>query len=102
MFFEAHMDNRDDPEILAVAPLPSAEERRRRETSMDGLEIALSMLDGDDLSAQRRGELALVRLMVIAIEGIIYTDDHYLGVRTKTAKDLVREFKRVYPEASEV
>jgi len=34
IFMRTHMDNRDDPEILAVVPLPSAEERRRREVML--------------------------------------------------------------------
>lgn len=92
------MENPNDPEVLAVIPLPTAAEPRRREISMDGIEIAVSMLDGPDLTERKRRELALVRLMVIAIEGILYTDDHYLDVRIETARDLLRELRHCYPE----
>ncbi len=59
-------------------------------------------MDGPELSEHRRRELALARLMAEAIGVILYTGEDDLDVRTKTAKDLVRELKRVYPEASEV
>ena len=96
------MDNRDDPELLAVVPLPSAEERRRREISMNGIEIAVSMLDGSDLSEHRRRELALARLMAVALDVILNTGESDLDVRVETAKDMIREFKHVYPETREL
>ena len=90
MFVEdTHMDNRDDPDILAVAPLPTVAERRRRETSMNGIEIAVSMLDGPDLSEHRRRELALVLRMDAAMDVILNTDESQLDVRIETAKDLL-------------
>jgi hypothetical protein len=96
------VDNPDNPEILAVVPLPSAEERKRREISMDGVEIAVSMMGGDDLSEHRRGELALVLLMNSAMDVLLNTSESDLDIRIETAKDIIRECKRVYPRASEI
>jgi hypothetical protein len=67
-----------------------------------GLEHVLSMLEGPELTEQRRGELGLVRLMVIAIEMILYTGESDLDIRIENAKDMIREFKHVYPEAREI
>lgn len=69
---------------------------------MDGIEIAVSMLDGADLSEHRRKELALVLLMNAAIDVILNTGEDNLDIRIETAKDLVREFKHVYPETREI
>jgi len=99
MFFEAHMDN---PELHAVVPLPSAEERRRREISMNGIEIVVSMLDGPELSEHRRRELALVLQMDAAIDTLLNTGEDGLGVRIETAKDLLREIHVLYPETREI
>jgi hypothetical protein len=96
------MEHRDDPEILAVVPLPSAAERRRREISMNGVEIAVSMVDSPDLSEHRRKELALVLLMDAAIEVLLNTGEDGLDIRVETARDLVRELKCVYPETREI
>jgi hypothetical protein len=101
-FEDTHMDNRDDPEILAIAVLPSAEGRRRREIDMNGVEIAVSMLDGPNLPEHRRKELALVRLMAVAIDVILNTGESDLDTRIETARDMIREFRNVYPEACEV
>jgi hypothetical protein len=60
------------------------------------------MLDGPELTECRRGELALVRLMVTAIEMILYTGDSDLDIRIENAKDMIREFKYVYPEARDI
>ena len=60
------------------------------------------MLDGPELTERRRGELALVRLMVLAMELLLYTGDSDLDIRIENAKDMIREFKRVYPEAREI
>ena len=69
---------------------------------MTGLDHVLSMLDGPELTERRRGELALVRLMVLAMELLLYTGDSDLDIRIENAKDMIREFKRVYPEAREI
>ena len=44
------------------------------------------MLDGPELTERRRGELALVRLTVTAIEMILYTGDSDLDIGSKTRK----------------
>jgi hypothetical protein len=67
-----------------------------------GLDHVLSMLDGPELTERGRGELALVRLMVTAIKMILYTGDTDLDIRIENAKDMIREFKHVYPEAREI
>ena len=69
---------------------------------MSGLDHVLSMLEGTELTERRRGELALVRLMATAIEMILYTGDSDLDIRIENAKDVIREFKHVYPEAREI
>ena len=60
------------------------------------------MLEGPDLTERRRGELALVRLMAVAMELLLYTGESDLDIRIENAKDMVREIKRVYPEAREI
>ena len=69
---------------------------------MTGLDHVLSMLEGPDLTERRRGELALVRLMAVAMELLLYTGDSDLDIRIENAKDMIREFKHVYPEAREI
>jgi hypothetical protein len=69
---------------------------------MNGIEIAVSMLDGPDLSEHRRRELELVLLMDAAIEVLLNTGEDGLDIRIETARDLVREFRNLYPEAFEV
>ena len=69
---------------------------------MTGLDHVLSMLDGPELTERRRGELALVRLLAVAMELLLYTGDSDLDIRIENAKDMVREIKRVYPEAREI
>lgn len=63
------MDNPDNPEILAVVPLPSAEERRRR-------------------------EVLLARVMLVAIDIVLAGDSFGL----ETARDLGKELRHAYPE----
>jgi hypothetical protein len=63
------VNNPDTPEVLAVMPLPSAEERRRR-------------------------EIMLARVMLVAIDLIL--SGERLGL--ETARDLVREVRHCYPE----
>ena len=59
-------------------------------------------MDGPDLSEHRRKELALARLMAEAIGIMLYTGETGLDIRIETAKDMIREFKRVYPETREL
>ncbi len=59
-------------------------------------------MDGPELSEHRRRELALARLMAEAIAVILYTGEDDLDVRIDTARDMVREFKHVYPETREI
>jgi hypothetical protein len=63
------MDNPDNPEILAVVPLPSAEERRRR-------------------------EVLLARMMLVSIDIVLAGES--LGL--ETARDLGKELRHAYPE----
>ena len=63
------MDNTKTPEVLAVVPLLSSQERRRR-------------------------EILLVRLMLIAIDIVLAGES--LGL--ETARDLFREVRHCYPE----
>jgi hypothetical protein len=67
----------DEPEMLAVAVIPSAEERRRR-------------------------ELVLARLLLLALEMLLSEGHTELAVKIETAKDMIREFKHVYPETLSV
>lgn len=59
----------DNSEVLAVVPLPSPEERRRR-------------------------EVLLARLMLLAADIVLSGEPLWL----ETARDLVREIKHTYPE----
>jgi hypothetical protein len=72
------------------------------EKTMYGIDCAVSIADGPELSEHRRKELALARLMAVAIGVILYTGDSDLDIRVETAKDMVREFKNVYPETREL
>jgi hypothetical protein len=72
-----HVDNPDSPEALAVVPLPTIEERRRRER-------------------------VLARLLVITLDMLLSEGHTDLALRIETAKDMIREFKHVYPEAMNV
>jgi len=76
--------------------------KKKLEINVYGIEIAVSMLDGPDLSEHRRRELALVRLMAVAIDVILNTGEDGLDVRIETAKDLVREMQVLYPESREI
>lgn len=69
---------------------------------MFGIELAVSIMDGDDLSEHRRKELALARLMAETIGVILYTAESDIDVRIEAAKDMVREFKHVYGETTEL
>jgi hypothetical protein len=65
------MKNNDSQEILVVVPLPTAQERRRRETM-------------------------LARVMLVAIDLVLSGE----GLGLETALDLVREVWHCYPELS--
>jgi len=67
-----------------------------------GIDLAVSIMDGADLSEHRRKELALARLMAETIGVILYTGESDVDVRIEAAKDMVREFKHVYEETREL
>lgn len=69
---------------------------------MFGIDLAVSMMDGPELSEKRRKELALARLMAAAIGVVLYTGDADADIRIETAKDMIREVRHVYPEVCEV
>ena len=69
---------------------------------MYGIDLAVSILDGPELSERRRRELALAQLMAVAIGVMLYTGESDLDIRIETAKDMIREFKHVYPETREL
>jgi hypothetical protein len=66
-------ENSDEPEVLAVALIPAPEERKRRER-------------------------VLARLLLLALEMLLSEGHTDLSVKIETAKDMIREFKHVYPE----
>jgi hypothetical protein len=63
------MESENDPEVLAVVPLPSANERRCR-------------------------QVMLARLLLVAVDMTLAGEP--LGL--ETARDLNRELRHVYPE----
>ena len=63
------MEKKNQPEVLAVVPLPSAEDRRRR-------------------------EIMLARVMLVVIDLVLSGEP--LGL--KTARDFFRELRYAYPE----
>jgi hypothetical protein len=63
------MNKPESPEVLAIVPLPSAEERRRR-------------------------EIMLARVMLVAIDLALSGE----GMGLATARDLVREVRHAHPE----
>ena len=67
---------------------------------MYGIDVAISMLEGPEISELRQQELALARRMALAIDVILNTG--VLDIRIESAKDLIRELKRVYPETGEI
>lgn len=69
---------------------------------MFGIDLAVSIMDGGDLSEHRRKELALARLMAETIGVILYTGESDVDVRIEAAKDMIREFKHVYEETREL
>lgn len=69
---------------------------------MYGIDVAVSLLEGAGISEHRRKELALAQVMALAIDVILNTGESGLDVRIETAKDVVREFEHVYPQAREI
>jgi hypothetical protein len=65
---------------------------------MFGIDLAVTILDGPELSEHRRKELALARLMAEAIGTIRYTGEDDSHIRIETAKDMIRELRHTYPE----
>lgn len=65
---------------------------------MFGIDCAVSISDGPELSEHRRKELALARLMAVAISVILYTGEDDSHIRIETAKDMVREIMHTFPE----
>ena len=63
------MNKPEIPEILAVVPLPSADERKRR-------------------------EIMLARLLLLAVDLVLSGE----GLGLETARDLFREVRHCYPE----
>jgi hypothetical protein len=63
------MNKPEGPEVLAVVPLPSANERRSR-------------------------EIMLARVMLVAIDLVLSGE----GMGLETARDLVREVRHAHPE----
>jgi hypothetical protein len=63
------VNNTDTPEVLAVVPLPTEDERKRR-------------------------EVMLARLMLVAIDLVLSGE----GLGLETARALVREIRHAYPE----
>jgi hypothetical protein len=72
------------------------------EINMYGIDVAVSLLEGPDISERRRKELALAQLMAVAIDVILNTGESDLDTRIETAREMVREFKHVYPETREI
>ena len=69
---------------------------------MFGIDLAVSIMDGPDLSAQRRKELVLARLMAETIGVILYTAESDSGIRIDAAKDMVHEVRAVYGAIAEI
>lgn len=67
----SHVNDTDAQEVLAVVPMPTGRERRRRET-------------------------ILARVMLVAIDLVLSGE----GLGLETARDLVREVWHCYPELS--
>lgn len=69
---------------------------------MYGIDVAVSLLEGPEISEHRRKELALAELMAVAIDVILNTGESNLEIRIETAKDMIRELKHIYPETMNV
>ncbi len=73
-----------------------------RKNRVFGIELAVSIMDGPDLSEKRREEFALARLMAETIGVILYTGESDSNIRIEAAKDMLREFRHVYREIAEI
>jgi hypothetical protein len=73
-----------------------------RKNRVFGIDLAVSIMDGPNLSKKRREELALARLMAETIGVMLYTGESDSDTRVEAAKDMVREFRHVYPEIAEI
>ena len=69
---------------------------------MFGIDLAISIMDGPDLSEKRRKELGLALLMAETIGVMLYTGEDDSHIRIESAKDMMREFRHVYPETREL
>ena len=67
---------------------------------MFGIDLAVSIMDGPELSEKRRKELALALLMAETIGVLLYESDSQ--IRIEAAKDMVRKVGHVYPEIAEI
>jgi hypothetical protein len=73
-----------------------------RKNRMFGIDLAVSIMDGPNLSEKRREELALALLMAETIGVILYTGESDSDIRIEAAKEMAREFRHVYPEIAEI
>lgn len=71
-----------------------------RKNRVFGIELAVSIMDGPELSEKRRKELALALLMSETIGVMLYESDS--DIRIEAAKYMAREFRRVYREIAEI
>lgn len=67
---------------------------------MFGIDLAVSIMDGPELSEKRRKELSLALLMSETIGVMLYESDS--DMRIKAVKDMVRECMQIYPEIAEI
>ena len=74
----------------------------KRKNRMFGIDLAVSIMDGPELSERRRKELALALLMAETIGVILYTGESDSDSRIEAAKDMIRKFRHVYPEIAEI
>ena len=73
-----------------------------RKNRVFGIDLAVSIMDGPELSEKRRKELALALLMAETIGVILYTGESDSDIRIEAAKDVLRLFRLVYPEIAEI
>lgn len=73
-----------------------------RKNRVFGIDLAVSIIDGPNLSEKRRKELALALLMAQTIGVILYTGESDSDIRIEAAKEMLREFRLVYPEIAEI
>jgi hypothetical protein len=81
---------------------PARRDPENRRINMFGIDLAVSIMDGPELSEHRRKELALARLMAETIDVILYTCESDVDIRSDAAKDMIREVREVYEEPKEL